>query len=283
MLGVLHHDTYFDRMRSSLGSKMKLLHWLVPGSVLDVGAGDGSLVAAMRAEGWDAIGLDAADTSVARSVGRVRQGRAEDADQVFAGRTFDNIVFCSALHEVWSYGDGHASWAAALDAATRLLAPGGRIVIRDGVGPVLPAARWRLRVNDPVDATAFLAAWSAHVAPLIGDPGMSIVGSHLFGPAWAVAEFLLTYCWGWPSLPREGDEWYTVAGSPSVHAIRLELQTGLRLLHFEQELQDGYRAAFERIGRLDGLAPHGWMSVDWPMSNAIWVLGMSEPEEADHG
>ena len=283
MLGTLHHDTYFDRMRSSLGSKMKLLPWLAPGSVLDVGAGDGSLVVAMRAEGWDAIGLDAAETSVERSGGLVRFGRAEDADQVFAGRTFDNIVFCSALHEVWSYGGGQPSWEAALGAATRLLAPGGRILVRDGVGPILPTAWWRLTVNDPVDAARFLAAWSALAAPLIGDPGIRMAGTAISGPAWALAEFLLTYCWGWESLPREGVEWYTVAGSPSMHAVRLEHGTGSRLLHFEQELQDGYRQGFERIGRLEEKTLNGWAPVGWPMSNAIWVLGTPGPEEARDG
>ena len=285
MLGVLHHDTYFDRMRASLGSKTKLLAWLAPGTVLDVGAGDGSLVRLMRSAGWDAVGLDAAETSVERSGGLVRYGRAEDADQVFAGRTFDNIVFCSALHEVWSYGAGQASWEAALDAAARLLAPGGRIVVRDGVGPKAPDELWQLTVRDPGDASAFLAAWTAQMAPLLGTAKLGMVGDYLYGPAWLVAEFLLTYCWGWDSLPREGSEWYTVAGDPASYARRLERRTGLRLLHFEQELQDGYRDAFGRIGRLRELTSRGWGRVDWPKSNAIWVLGTPrpEPEGAHHG
>ncbi len=112
-LGTLHHDTYFARMAAGLDDKARILDHLLPGSVLDLGAGDGRFVARLRDAGWDAVGLDASASAVRRSGGLVRQGLIQDADALFAPGGFDNVVLPSVLHEVWSYspeppGTGHA-------------------------------------------------------------------------------------------------------------------------------------------------------------------------------
>jgi SAM-dependent methyltransferase len=85
------------------------------GPVLDVGAGEGTLVAALRARGRDALGLE--------RVGRndhVVAGRIEDFDErigMWAG-----VVFWHSLEHL-------REPAAAIDQACRLLKPGGVMVI----------------------------------------------------------------------------------------------------------------------------------------------------------
>lgn len=285
-LGTLHHDLYFERMRSSIGDKARILDFLRPGSVLDVGAGDGSLVRAMREGGWDAVGVDASPEAVARSEGMVQLGRADGLVEALGDRRFDNVVFCSCLHEVWSYSDApdrDQALLGVLREAAALLAPGGRLVIRDGVGPDMKGEAWteasgkqrwtpdtwRLVLNDPEDAGRFLEAWKEMAEPLMGPIQVERYGHVLAGPQDQVAEFLLTYCWGWESLPREGREWYTVLEARRLNAYASGC-ADLEPVHFEQYLQDGYRDAFGRIGH--GLCDGDGQPVPWPRSNAIWVF-----------
>lgn len=86
-----------------------------PGPVLDVGAGEGTLVAALRARGRDALGLERVDRG-----DHVIAGRIEEFDQrtgLWAG-----VVFWHSLEHL-------REPAAAIDQACRLLAPGGVMVI----------------------------------------------------------------------------------------------------------------------------------------------------------
>lgn len=274
-LGTLHHDTYFERMRSSIGDKAQVLDHLAPGTVLDVGAGDGSLVRVMREHGWAATGIDASAAAGARSGGLVGLGYAEELSAHYPAGSFDNVVFCSSLHEIWSYGDRWATWNQALGQAADLLAPGGRLVVRDGVGPAEPEASWQLTLNDPSDGFAFLDRWRGMAEELLGPVRIDRLDDALAGPAWQMAEFLFTYVWGWDSLPREGAEFYTVAGSHAGCSAAIRRATGLSPRFSRAYLQPGYRQHLDRLGRLH-LHPDA-RPVPWPNSNAIWVFQKSRP------
>ncbi|MGC3955974.1 MAG: methyltransferase domain-containing protein [Propionicimonas sp.] len=272
-LGTLHHDTYFDRMRAGLGDKAQLLEHLVPGTVLDVGAGDGSLVRVMRDQGWEATGLDASPAAVARSGGLVTLGEAGELAELFVPESFDNVVFCSSLHEIWSYGNGRETWTDAVRQAARLLAPGGRLVIRDGVAPAEPAQPWRLTLADPADGFAFFDQWRQQSGELVGPVQLDKVGDALIGPAGQLTEFLFTYGWGWASLPREGSEFYTAAGSHAGCSRAVTRATGLLPRFSRAYLQPGYRQQFDRLGRLAAQPGEGApVPQQWPNSNALWVF-----------
>jgi SAM-dependent methyltransferase len=101
-----------------------------PGPILDVGAGDGSLVEALRREGREAVGLDSF------AIGpHVRAGELSGQEEgVWAG-----VVFWHSLEHL-------PRPATALEQAVRLLGPEGVIVISvpnsDGLQAKLFGGRW---------------------------------------------------------------------------------------------------------------------------------------------
>ena len=272
-LGAHHSEVYFQRMAASLGDKARLLDHLVPGHLLDIGAGDGALVRLARAAGHTAIGVDATQAAVDHSEGDVMLGTCPGLAQVIDQQP-DNIIACSVLHEIVSYG-GQAAWLAACMEIGGLLAPGGRLVVRDGVAPTDRYRRQRVVFADPFEGTAFYRRWLELSAPL-GDgraaQHLMVEDRTVVGPAWAITAFLMVYTWGWDSLPREAAEDYTIGGSLGAHGYALEQATGLRLLHLESYAQPGYAEHLAPRCRLESAEAGATEPLPWPDTNAIWVL-----------
>ena len=157
------------------------------------------------------------------------------------------MVFCSILHEVYSYTEPRfqlESVRRVIRAAWSALRPGGRLVIRDGVMP--PDATRRLRfIADDARAT-----FELYVAQFEGRP----IRHRELGPdrielsAADAMEFLYTYTWGPASFPYEIRELYGimryddyvaalvewVGGPTDAHVIALPAQV-------HSYLQPGYR------------------------------------------
>ena len=103
-------DTLLRRSRSRLATRLDRI--APPGRILDVGAGDGTLLDALAARGRDATGLE-------RSSSRpdVRAASVEDLDGTYAAVT------------MWHSLEHLPDAGRALDRTAGLLAPGGVIVI----------------------------------------------------------------------------------------------------------------------------------------------------------
>jgi SAM-dependent methyltransferase len=110
--------------------------------IVEIGSGTGALAArqAYLHRASAVIGIDAA-TSMVNLARRRYSGRRNlefrhgDACHVHSQRA-GSIIFCSVLHEVYSYhGDSLGAVGKALAAAWQSLLPGGRIIIRDFVAP----------------------------------------------------------------------------------------------------------------------------------------------------
>lgn len=136
-----------------------------PASLLDVGCGDGSLVARARALGIDAIGMD---LSVEVETPELRH--ADLREPVDLGRLFDWVT-------CWEVAEHLPEAAADTLVATlaRHLAPGGRLLFTaahphqggDGHLNEQPAAYWRDKLAaaglrfEPVETHALAAQWTA--------------------------------------------------------------------------------------------------------------------------
>lgn len=138
---IKNPQTYLDRMSKPLQEKLKVAKYFSKNvkSVLDVGCADGTITLALADMypeiNFVGIDLDQSFVDIANQKIENRQNvkfecvylREKLADE----EKFDVVLFCSVLHEFFSYGEGISSVVKALSDARELLNPGGEIVIRD--------------------------------------------------------------------------------------------------------------------------------------------------------
>ncbi len=107
---ALFGDALLNRTRSALAGRLDAI--APPGAVLDVGAGDGVLIDALRRRGREAIGLER----------DARRAHVRDVPLAELGGEWAAVVFWHSLEHLPAPGD-------AIRQAARLLAPGGVVVV----------------------------------------------------------------------------------------------------------------------------------------------------------
>jgi SAM-dependent methyltransferase len=171
--------TYVAGMNASQNDKARILDHVQGPAILEVGCGSGAVLELLAEAFPDAeiVGLDmaarllgvAARVPYAGHAGRaIRLVRGDLFDPTTAGRLggprFNSIVFCSVLHELYSFGllepgkfgartseeGGTAAATRALQAARNMLRPGGVLVLRDGVRPESCPVTLRFK-NDEIE------------------------------------------------------------------------------------------------------------------------------------
>ena len=221
-------ERYFLRMNAAVADKARLLDWMRPGRIVEIGPGGGVLLdlIAERFPTSEVLGLDVSATVVAalaqrrQAEGRPWQVVAADAfelDDRFGAGTVDTVVLCSVLHEIYSYVERAdpsgrprrfqlAAVAELCQAAFATLRVGGRLVIRDGVTPPPAVRRLRLIADDAERLFARFAAEfeGRHIA------WTRQVDDRLELSAADAMEFLYTYTWGEASFDHEVREQYGV-------------------------------------------------------------------------
>ena len=259
-------DLYYERMEQSLGDKKKIVDNVKKGKILEVGFGSGLLMRVLEELGNTVYGVDISEESVEHAkengIENVFLGGADDIDKLFAPESFDTIIFCSVLHEVFStdrnnyYTDkfsinnaelrGANAVIRALNKAYKLLKPNGRVIIRDGVAVsdrfrhdlvVFSLDEEKIHMLDdymdfPLNPTEYR---------LTEQDGKYIVATSLEN----ALEFLYTYTWGEKSMPREREEKYGVL---SLDSYKLLLQSvGFSAVSGISYLQQGYVDNLEHV------------------------------------
>ena len=117
------------------------------GRIVDEGCADGALLAEISRNfpDSDLFGIDLSAEFAGRFHERQRAGEFGGAyvhffhrnllDRIFEPESVDTTICNSTLHELWSYGEGEKSVRAYLAEKFEQLRPGGRLIIRDVVGP----------------------------------------------------------------------------------------------------------------------------------------------------
>lgn len=254
-----NEESYLGEMNDSMKHKRALLDYITGDSVLDIGPGGGGLMDMIlerypekRVTGID-FSQNVIDSLIKRKQRENRKWEVLYGDALHLNQTVkpgdvDTIIFCSVLHEFFSYIEfegrkfNPSTIAAALRNAFDILAPGGRIIIRDGI-MTEPEAQTRTIRFLSEDGMTFLERYAKD---FMGRTIRYDVTGHntVSMPVNDAMEFLYTYTWGEESYAHEVNEQFGIfTPSGYIRLIRDTLGTSANIVMEQHFLQDGYHAA----------------------------------------
>ncbi|MEK6846320.1 MAG: methyltransferase domain-containing protein [Nanoarchaeota archaeon] len=120
---------------------------IIPGKIVDEGCADGALLTLIAQDFTDSdlIGIELTGEFIARCQERQRAGEFGGTyvhfhqrnlmDGIFEENSIDTTICNSTTHELWSYGEQETTLQAYLKLKLNQTKRGGRILIRDVVGP----------------------------------------------------------------------------------------------------------------------------------------------------
>lgn len=285
---VANEEMYLATMNAAKSDKARMVEHCRPGRIVEVGPGGGVVLdlLAERFPDSEIIGLDVSKMVVdALEEKRAREGRrwrvieadAFEMPSAIGEASADSVVYCSVLHEIYSYCEHEGRRyrlepvAALLRASWKTLKRGGRLVIRDGVMP--PRGQERLLRLLAPDAREML---DLYVAQFEGRPiryAEEPDGRIRMSAEDAMA-FMYTYNWGPASFPYEVREQYGVLPYDEYRdAILGWLGSDARVVPLppaeRSYLQPGYVEGLR--GKIDLFDATG-TPCRLPDSNALWVF-----------
>lgn len=257
MLYKTKPELYYGRMDSAKDDKRKMLQFIHDREkVLDVGAGSG-VVSRMVLDSFSSARVHAIDPCISAAehfedlvTGYPERFHFSTMDFLsMPEEQYDVIIFCSVIHEIFSYTvyEGQKFNLDIVDTvlrkAARMLKPEGRIIIRDGVAPTYNN-KVLLRFKD--EELKHLSARFEN--EFMGFPlEIKHTSLGLVMPRRSAMEMLYTITWGDGSFEREVQEWY---GFYSLEDWRQQEQRLMVcqktvLIHLEKYLQPGYTEHLE--------------------------------------
>lgn len=280
-----NEERYLADMNQTVDYKRVILDYIHGTRVLDIGPGGGVLLDLIEQELPDVqpVGIDIS-TNVIEALERKKQleghqwqvmkGDALQLESSIEPGSVDTIIFSSILHELYSYieREGHKfnllTVADALRSAYRVLAPGGRIIIRDGIMTEPMKQRRRIRFLE-ADGLRWLERYAKDFAgreieyAVLSDDEVEL-------PVNDAMEFLYTYTWGAEAYVHEVQEQFGYL-TPSGYREFIHETLGKEavILVAEHYLQEGYTEALqERIILTDEKGS----AVPLPDSTCLWVI-----------
>ncbi|WP_438347239.1 class I SAM-dependent methyltransferase [Paenibacillus sp. FA6] len=263
-----NEEEYLADMNQTSDYKKVLLDYIVGQRVLDIGPGGGVLLDLMEREmpHLEPLGIDIS-ANVIEALERKKQleghrwevikGDALQLQEYVEAGSIDSVIFSSILHELYSYIPynghkfNHDTIAAALVSAYNVLAPGGRIIIRDGI-MTEPEDQKRIIVFHEPDGMVWLRRYANEFS------GRNISYEELSDrevmlPVNDAMEFLYTYTWGEEAYVHEIQEQFGYFTPSQYHSfIKDTLGENATILIDKHFLQKGYTEALEqRVTLLD--------------------------------
>ncbi|MGG3283094.1 class I SAM-dependent methyltransferase [Paenibacillus solani] len=280
-----NEESYLSDMNSTGDYKKVILDYITGTVVLDIGPGGGVLLDLIeeRLPHVRPVGIDISSNVIEALEKRKRLEQKEwtvmkgDAlklkDYVKPG-SVDTVIFSSILHELYSYIEREgsrfntATIEAALASAYEVLAPGGRIIIRDGI-MTEPRDIWRrirfLESDGPEWLKRYAADFKGRVITYDQVDELEVRM-----PVNDAMEFLYTYTWGAEAYVHEVQEQFGYfTPTEYVECIRRTLGTEAIIRVQQHFLQEGYTEALaERIEFMDDEG----RPVPLPDSTCLYVI-----------
>jgi SAM-dependent methyltransferase len=255
-------ERYLATMNQSIDYKKIILDYIAGDSILDIGPGGGALMDLIeeRYPGKKVLGIDIAQ-NVLDSLKKKKQlenrkwdvlyGDALNLGQYIEKESVDTIIFCSILHELFSYIEyngrkfNHETLAAAFKSVFEVLPAGGRIIIRDGI-MTEPVGEKRIIRFLCEEGMRFLERYAGDFKGR--EIEYTVVGQNeVLMPVNDAMEFLYTYTWGEKSYVHEVNEqfgYFTPSGFKEF--ITSILGNAARIIEFRHFLQEGYMVALSQ-------------------------------------
>ncbi|MDP4090521.1 MAG: SAM-dependent methyltransferase, partial [Bacillota bacterium] len=181
----------------------------------------------------------------------VMYGDALNLSQYMEEGSVDTIIFCSILHELFSYIEyegqkfNHNTLATALKSAFEVLSEGGRIIIRDGI------------MTEPVEERRIIKFLSKEGMDFLKRYASDFTGrqiefevtgqNEVAMPVNDVMEFLYTYTWGEKSYIHEVNEQFGYfTPSDYIEFIKEVLGEEASIIEWRHFLQEGYTLALSQ-------------------------------------
>jgi SAM-dependent methyltransferase len=264
------YEVYAKGMEASAADKAKLLKFVRPGVIADLGCGTGTVLELLRRKyrTCQFVGIDMSPEMIERCRKRFLgvDIRQHDITQpIFDERTIDTIVLCSIMHEVFSYkGYDYSAVRQCLRRCVTALRPGGRIIIRDGLKPAREDVVYMSFLNEKAYDTfvKFSLDFANEIRWEHRDGRIMVARKDAM-------EFLTKYIYevNWKYEVKEQFGVFSLAGW--VDEFR---KVGLKVVHKESYLIDWLRVThWEKDVKLEVKTPKGYRPTDYPHSTMIIV------------
>ena len=281
MLGVFNTKQVFLSDELGKTDKTKILEFVIEDKILEVGSGSGIHLNMLEDTFPKAQiqGIDISD-KVVHSLQLKKQCenrrwniQQENAMELSFNEKFDTIIFCSVLHEIFSYDNGLGKFSyealrRTLKSALELLNKGGRIIIRDGIMSPnnIGIRRIKFLNNDGIN---FLRQYCKDFKgreikyTYINDNEVSMLVNDAM-------EFLYTYTWGYSSYEYEVQEQYGYFTKDQYKSFIYHiLGDQIKIKYCDSYLQDGYTKALKN--KIKFIDENG-LKIQLPDSNCLIVI-----------
>jgi SAM-dependent methyltransferase len=266
------YEVYAAGMEASATDKAKLLRFVRPGAIADLGCGTGTVLELLRRKYRKSqfVGVDLSQEMIDRCTKRFPDGEFMLHDitfRIFAEASLDTIVLCSILHEVFSYkGYDYSAVRRALRYCVDALRPGGRLILRDGVKPAEQDVVYLTFLNE--------AAWDKFARFSLDFGSSEIVWRLVDNNRVQVArrdamEFLTKYIYdvNWKYEVKEQFGVFTLASWADEFR-----KLGLKVVHKESYTIPWLRVThWEKDVKMEVKTPKGFRPTDYPHSTMIVV------------
>jgi SAM-dependent methyltransferase len=265
------YEVYAAGMEASAADKAKILRFVRPGVIADLGCGSGTVMELLRRKFRKSqfVGVDLSPEMVERCSKRFPGAEIRRHDitlPLFDEASIDTIVLCSVMHEVFSYkGYDYSAVRQTLRHCADAVRPGGRVILRDGIKPARQDAVYLTFLNE--NAYDKFVKFSLEFGS--SEIVWKLVDTRIQVARRDAMEFLTKYIYdvNWKYEVKEQFGVFTL--DSWAEELR---KTGLKVIHKESYLIDWLRRThWEKDVKIEVKTSKGYRDTDYPHSTMIIV------------